>query len=124
MSSAGNAPIHIGRNIARLLAERPDLSQREFARRVGVSPQAVGYWISERSEPGAATCLAICDVLHVTPWQLIRDEAAPEADPPELSAAVQQLRRIYRARGSMPTVWRLLSRMLAEASAELDGEAE
>jgi len=53
-------------------ARELDLSDAEVARRVGLSIQRYGHYVTDRREPDFATLLRICRVLDVTPNEVLQ----------------------------------------------------
>lgn len=52
--------------------ERRGLSIRQFALKVGVSPEAAGYWISGRSKPRKTQLNSIASVLEISESEVVR----------------------------------------------------
>lgn len=63
----------IGQRI-RILRTRCALSQRELAERMGVSPQAVSKWETDRACPDIGFLWSLCRLLRVTTDTLLAPE--------------------------------------------------
>jgi transcriptional regulator with XRE-family HTH domain len=53
------------------LIEENDLSQEQFAKRIGVSQKAVSNWINGVDVPKASSLLAIYEKFGITPNELL-----------------------------------------------------
>ena len=60
----------ISERIYQYLAER-GMSQIEFANRTGISQSTISDWRRKGTNPSADKILIICDVLGVTPYELL-----------------------------------------------------
>jgi len=60
-------------NLQRLRKEA-NLSQEQLAERLHITRQAVSKWESGQSVPDADTCLALCEILAVSPNRLLLGE--------------------------------------------------
>ena len=79
--------IMIGPRIAALRRER-GLSQSELARRIQVSPSALGMYEQGRREPSADTMVALADSLGVTTDFLLTGRVASPTEADALSALI------------------------------------
>ena len=77
----------IGPRIAALRRER-GLSQSELARRIQVSPSALGMYEQGRREPSADTMVALADCLGVTTDFLLTGRVAGPAEADALSSLI------------------------------------
>ena len=77
----------IGPRIAALRRER-GLSQTELARRIQVSPSALGMYEQGRREPSADTMVALADSLGVTTDFLLTGRVASPAEADVLSSLI------------------------------------
>ena len=77
----------IGPRIAALRRER-GLSQSELARRIQVSPSALGMYEQGRREPSADTMVALADSLGVTTDFLLTGRVASPTEADALSALI------------------------------------
>ena len=77
----------IGPRIAALRRER-GLSQSELARRIQVSPSALGMYEQGRREPSADTMVALADSLGVTTDFLLTGRVANPTEADALSALI------------------------------------
>jgi len=68
----------LSRNLRRR-AKELGLSDAEVARRAGLSERRYGHYVAGTREPDFATFLRICEVLAVTPNDLL---VPPPAEPP------------------------------------------
>lgn len=58
-------------NVIRELRTKAGLTQAELARRLGISPSAVGMYEQGRREPDQTILAKLCDVLHTTSDKLL-----------------------------------------------------
>ncbi len=77
----------ISERILKILKERK-MTQAEFAKRVGISPSTICEWKKRKMNPSADKIMDICNVLQITPEQLltgkgIEDEEEIGATSPE-----------------------------------------
>ena len=63
MSELSNAIM----NRVKTLLKEKDISQAEFARKIGVSPQTLSAWLMNRNTPGIDAIAKMCEVLKVSP---------------------------------------------------------
>src|SRR5271169_4014469 len=85
--------------LAKRLRERArqlELSDAEVARRAGLAERRYGHYVRGTREPDFATLLRICDVLDVTPDDLLVANKSPRPTPSDrwlsrLSAAGRKL---------------------------------
>ena len=62
-------------------ARQLELSDAEVARRAGLAERRYGHYVRGMREPDYATLLRICDVLDVTPNDLLMPERPARASP-------------------------------------------
>ena len=62
----------ISERIYKYMEERK-ISQLEFAKRTGISQSTVSDWRRKGTNPSADKIMIICDVLEVTPYDLLID---------------------------------------------------
>ena len=55
------------------IMEEKKISQLEFAKRTGISQSTVSDWRRKKTNPSADKIMIICDVLRVTPYDLLMD---------------------------------------------------
>lgn len=72
----------IGEKILVLIHEK-GISQVEFSRRTGIPPTTVSDWKGKRLNPSSDKILAICDVLEITPYELLSGAETAKGTPPE-----------------------------------------
>ena len=60
----------ISERIFELLAQR-NMSQKEFARRTGIAESSISDWKRKKTNPVSEKILIICEVLDVTPYELL-----------------------------------------------------
>lgn len=60
----------ISERIFELLRER-GMTQKEFAERTGIAQSSISDWKRKKTNPVAEKILIICEVLHVTPYELL-----------------------------------------------------
>lgn len=71
-----------------------DLSQAEFADKVGVSMRQVGYWESGEDKPSSDKIVRICEVLNVSAhWLLTGEHKTPYSDSP---VPLHQVERTFK----------------------------
>ncbi len=70
------------------LRKRAGLSQESLADQLHISRQAVSKWEMGQSAPDIETCLALCQVLNITPNQLLLGEEEEQRDKKERHFAV------------------------------------
>lgn len=49
------------------------LSQMEFSRRTGITQSTISDWKRKKTNPSADKLMVICDVLGVSPYELLQD---------------------------------------------------
>lgn len=64
------------------------MTQADFAKQVGIAPSAISEWKKRKTNPAAEKIMDICNVLQITPEQLltgrgIEDEKTIVAESPE-----------------------------------------
>ena len=60
----------ISERIHQYMAER-DISQKEFANRTGISQSTISDWKRKGTNPSADKIIIICDVLNISPYELL-----------------------------------------------------
>lgn len=60
----------ISEKIFTLLEER-DMSQKEFSERTGIAQSTISDWKRKKTNPVSEKILIICEVLRVTPYELL-----------------------------------------------------
>ena len=62
------------------LLDKNGMSQKDFAAQTGISQSTISDWKRKKTNPSADKILKICEVLHVTPYELLseRDMTADE----------------------------------------------
>ena len=81
----------ISERILKVLKDR-NMTQVEFAKQVGIATSTISEWKKKKTNPTADKIMDICNVLQITPEQLltgkgIEDEEEIAAASPESSAA-------------------------------------
>lgn len=56
-----------------LLMEQRGISQKEFANRTGISQSTISDWKRKKTNPAADKIMKICEVLHVSPYELLSE---------------------------------------------------
>ena len=56
-----------------LLMDKNGLSQKEFSEQTGISQSTISDWKRKKTNPSADKILKICEVLHVTPNELLSE---------------------------------------------------
>ena len=77
----------ISERILKVLKDR-NMTQADFAKQVGIAPSAISEWKKRKTNPAAEKIMDICNVLQITPEQLltgrgIEDEETIAAASPE-----------------------------------------
>lgn len=77
----------ISERILKVLKDR-NMTQADFAKQVGIAPSAISEWKKRKTNPAAEKIMDICNVLQITPEQLltgrgIEDEKTIVAASPE-----------------------------------------
>lgn len=62
----------ISERIFRMLKEK-ELSQKDFSERTGIAQSTISDWKRKKTNPAADKILIICEVLHITPYELLSD---------------------------------------------------
>ena len=59
------------------LLDQKGITQKDFAVQTGISQSTISDWKRKKTNPSADKILKICEILHVTPYELLseRDEA-------------------------------------------------
>lgn len=60
----------ISERIFNILAEKK-MSQKKFAELTGISQSTISDWKNKKTNPAADKIMVICDVLEVTPYELL-----------------------------------------------------
>lgn len=60
----------ISERILKVIKER-NMTQVEFARQVGIAPSTICEWKKKKNNPNADKIMDICNVLQITPEQLL-----------------------------------------------------
>ena len=53
------------------LLEKRGMTQKEFARRTGIAQSSISDWKRKKTNPVSEKILIICEVLNVTPYELL-----------------------------------------------------
>ena len=62
-----------------LLLNQKQMSQKEFAERTGISQSTISDWKRKRTNPSADKIMKICEVLCISPYELLSEEHAPDS---------------------------------------------
>ena len=60
----------ISERIFELLMDK-GMSQREFSQKTGISQSTISDWKHKKTNPASDKIMLICDVLHITPYELL-----------------------------------------------------
>lgn len=55
------------------LLEARDMSQKEFSERTGIAQSTISDWKRKKTDPVSEKILIICEVLGVTPYELLSE---------------------------------------------------
>ena len=88
----------ISERILKVMKER-NMTQTEFAKKVGIGNSTISEWKKKKTNPTAEKLMDICNVLQITPEQLltgkgIEDEEEIAAAAPESRFTPQDIRMI------------------------------
>ena len=97
----------ISERILKVMKER-NMTQTEFARKVGIGNSTISEWKKKKTNPTAEKLMDICNVLQITPEQLltgkgIEDEEEIAAAAPESRFTPQDIRMIEDFHGLKET---------------------
>lgn len=70
----------VSERIFQLLKEQ-DISQKEFSEKTGIAQSTISDWKRKKTNPAADKIMAICDVLKVTPYDLLSGTENPDFKP-------------------------------------------
>ena len=56
-----------------VLLDRKGMTQKEFSKQTGISQSTISEWKRKNTNPSADKILKICEVLHVTPYELLAE---------------------------------------------------
>ena len=65
----------IGEKIFHLISEK-GMTQKEFSEQTGISQSTISDWKRKKTNPSADKILKICEVLQVTPYELLAENTA------------------------------------------------
>ena len=69
------------------LSEKGEIQKKEFSEETGISQSTISDWKRKGTNPSADKILKICEVLKVTPYELLgENETERNAGNPEMSA--------------------------------------
>lgn len=74
----------ISERILKVMRDR-NMTQTEFARQVGIAASTISEWKKKKTNPSADKIMDICNVLQITPEQLLTGEGIEDEE--ELAAA-------------------------------------
>lgn len=88
----------ISERILKVMKER-NMTQVEFAKQVGIANSTISEWKKRKTNPSVEKIMDICNVLHITPEQLltgkgIEDEEEIAASCPESKFTPQDIRMV------------------------------
>ena len=56
-----------------MLLEKKNMSQKEFSQRTEISQSTISDWKRKKTNPSSDKILKICEVLQITPYELLAD---------------------------------------------------
>ena len=65
------------------LLEKIGMTQKEFAEQTGISQSTISDWKRKRTNPSADKILKICEVLQVTPYELLAENMIGKSEKKE-----------------------------------------
>ncbi len=88
----------VSERIIKVLKER-NMTQAEFAKQVGIASSTISEWKKKRTNPTVEKIMDICNVLEITPEQLltgkgIEDEEEIAVSSPESKFTPQDIRMV------------------------------
>lgn len=60
------------------LLDKKNMTQKEFSERTGISQSTISDWKRKKTNPSAEKILKICEVLGVTPYELLSEGEVDE----------------------------------------------
>lgn len=79
----------ISERILKVLKDR-NMTQVEFAKRVGIATSTISEWKKKKTNPAADKIMNICNVLQITPEQLLTGKGIEDEE--EIAAASPESR--------------------------------
>ena len=79
----------ISERILKVLKDR-DMTQVEFAKQVGIATSTISEWKKKKTNPAANKIMNICNVLQITPEQLLTGKGIEDEE--EIAAASPESR--------------------------------
>ena len=79
-----------------ILLDEKNMSQKEFAEQTGISQSTISDWKRKKTNPSADKIMKICEVLQVTPYELLEEDSSRLADGIVLSAEESFLLESFR----------------------------
>lgn len=80
------------------------MTQKEFSEETGISQSTISDWKRKGTNPSADKILKICEVLKVTPYELLgENETERNAGNPEMSAGNETEKSFWKAFGICQT---------------------
>ncbi len=79
----------ISERILRVLKER-NMTQIEFAKQVGIATSTISEWKKRKTNPSVDKLMDICNVLQITPEQLLTGKGIEDED--EIATAMPESR--------------------------------
>ena len=70
----------ISERIFKIMEER-GMSQIEFSRKTGISQSTISDWKIKKTNPAADKIMVICDVLNVSPYDVLQDTVSAKNAP-------------------------------------------
>lgn len=81
--------MNISERIFSLITKRK-LSQKEFSEQTGISQSTISDWKRKNTNPSADKILKICEVLQVTPYELLAEGDVGKKDNVDVLFAVNE----------------------------------
>lgn len=72
------------------LIEKNGMTQKEFADKTGISQSTISDWKRKKTNPSADKILKICEVLQVTPYELLAEGSSDTAEKKDYFRALNQ----------------------------------
>lgn len=60
-----------------IILDKIGMSQKEFSEKTGISQSTISDWKRKKTNPASDKIMGICEVLHISPVELLTDEVLP-----------------------------------------------
>ena len=89
----------ISERIFKLMEER-EITQMDFSKATGIAQSTISDWKRKKTNPSADKIMIICNVLKVTPYELLQDtvQSVEELDYYDLLIEIESLKKSQKER--------------------------